>query len=704
MRLPQRQKTVLVFTFALGVFVTIVDVVRIYYLQQAVNDQVVKHQRLGTGIGYSYSASTALMWSAVEVNVGIICACVPTLKPLIKRILPSMITDRSRTESATEKDTSFLSQIAPDVINRPHHRLSSHDPTMHPDSQPPAHQLDSIADPVPGVDAPPPAQVTGPEAEMGMMDFLTTPGMKPGINRTTTAHTGATENTVYFGFVNMKRPKSMLKTRGTESFKYCTMVTILFFLWGFSYGLLNTLNIEISQIAGQSTAQRLGLTTSYFGAYFFGAMTVGQWVLRNWGFKATFISGLCIYGTGTLMFWPSAVLTSFPGFIISNFVVGFGLSVLETAANPFIALCGPSQYAECRLLLAQAVQGIGSILSQLLAQKVLFSSIVSKLNLINVQWTYLAIAMFDVILALFFYYMPLPEATDTDLQIQSEQQGIYRSQTVFSPKLPLIYVTLGLAVFAQFCYVAAQESTSAWIGGLLTSLSPSTRLTLTPDNYVLVGHTTFALGRFIFGALCLVVAPRILLFIAILGCLIFSILTMSLKLDANGIVGPLLVFYFFEGPVWPIIFATGLRGLGKKTKQGAACLTASACGGGIFPFIMWAVQRVDGKTVQYSYCVNVAVFAFGILFPIYLNVVPKARKQVDPMGNAFGLPRNEMREHGGDDDDRPDTPIRRLSRKFSVIFSKIGGSGKYSSESQELPVVEHREGVSRDGYGIELGE
>lgn len=694
MRLPQRQKTVLVFTFALGVFVTIVDVVRIYYLQQAVNDQVVTHQRLGTGIDFSYSASTALMWSAVEVNVGIICACIPTLKPLIKRILPAMITDRSRTESATEKDVSIWSQIAPDIINGPHHRLSSLGPTSHPESHPPAHRLDSIADPTPGLDAPPPAQVTGPEAEMGMMDFLTTPEMEPGINRTTTAHNVATENTVYFGFVNMKRPKSMLKTRGMESFKYCTMVTMLFFLWGFSYGLLNTLNNEISKIAGQSTAQTLGLTTSYFGAYFFGAMTVGQWVLRNWGFKATFISGLCIYGTGTLMFWPSAVLTSFPGFIISNFVVGFGLSVLETAANPFLALCGPSQYAEYRLLLAQGVQGIGSILSQLLAQRVLFSSIVSNPNLIDVQWTYLAIALFDVILALFFYYMPLPEATDTDLQNQSEQQGIYRSQTVLSPKLPLIYVTLGLALFAQFCYVGAQESTSVWIRGLLIELSPPARLTLTPDNYILVGHTTFAIGRFIFAALCLVVSPRILLFVAILGCLVFSILTMSLKLDGNGIAGPLLVFYFFEGPVWPIIFATGLRGLGKKTKQGAACLTASACGGGIFPFIMWAVQRMDDKTVQYSYCVNVAVFAFGILFPLYLNLVPKARKQVDPMGNALGLPRDEIR---GGYDDRPDTPIRRLSRRFSVIFSKIGGGGKQSSESQELPVVEHRERVSRDG-------
>ena len=485
MRLPQRQKTVLVVTFALGIFVTIVDVVRIYYLQQAADDQVIAHTRLGTGTDFAYNASIALMWSAVEVNVGIICACIPTLKPLIKRILPSMITDRTRTGSNTDKGASMSSQVRDDSNEVPHRMESIEVPTgvqplpeaqVGADPEQQMNMMDFLTTP---------ADVgrRKQQQEMDMMDFLTTPDMDPSminrtqthptINRTHTANTAVTDNTVYFGFVNMKRPRSMLKTKGMESFKYCAIVTILFFLWGFSYGLLNTLNYQISKIANQSTSQTLGLTTAYFGAYFFGAMTVGQAVLRLWGFKATFICGLCIYGTGTLMFWPSAVLTSFPGFIISNFVVGFGLSVLETAANPFLALCGPSEYAEFRLLLAQGVQAISSILSQLLAEKVLFASVASNPSLIDVQWTYLAVALFTVILALFFYYMPLPEATDMDLQQQSEDLGIYRSQTVSFPgiklTLPLIYTTLALAIFTQFAYVGAQEAMSAWFGDLLST-------------------------------------------------------------------------------------------------------------------------------------------------------------------------------------------------------------------------------------------
>jgi fucose permease len=675
MRLPQRQKTILVITFALGIFVAIVDVVRIYYLQQAadVQSMSLSKAKLGSGVDFSFNASTALMWSAVEVNVGIICACIPTLKPLIKRILPAMLTDHSENSYGTEKTASSSSQVQHPELNT---------------AQP--HRHDSIAESVPGIQPLPPAQTGGDqEREMGMMDFLTTPGMEPGtMNRTQTSHTAGADNTVYFGFVNMRRPKSMLKTKGWESFKYCALVTLLFFLWGFSYGLLNTLNDVISKIANETLSQTLGLESAYFGGYFFGALTVGQWVLRKGGFKATFITGLCIYGTGTLMFWPSAVLTSFPGFIISTFVVGFGLSVLETAANPFLALCGSSDKAEFRLLLAQGVQATASILSQLLAEKVLFNSITINPSLIDVQWTYLAVTLFTVMLALFFYYMPLPEATDIDLEQLSENLGIYPSQTIFSYKLPLIYTTLALAVFAQFLYVGAQEANSVWAGDLIGELTPASGLAISADDYGLVAQTAFALGRFFAAPLCLYIPPRILLLVTFIGGLIFSILIVSLDLNANGMSGPLTLFRFFEGPAWPIIYAIGLRGLGRKTKQGAAYITAAASGGAVFPFVMWAVQQVDNKSIQYSYVVIIALFSFMMLFPIYLNFVPMVRHQVDPAKES-SLPDAEERRES--DANRPATPIEKFSRRFSVIFSKINSGKGGQRGSQEVGIVEHRE-------------
>ncbi|OBT53598.1 hypothetical protein VE04_07440 [Pseudogymnoascus sp. 24MN13] len=663
-RLPRRQKTILIFTFTLAVFVIAVDIVRIYYLQLAATTQTLTHSRIGTDPDFSYNASTALMWSAVEVNVGVICACIPTLKPLVQRILPSMLRDRPGWS------TVYDSQVAPNFSNGPAHRLSS--------ISAPATSIRSL---------PPHRQGENPGIE------------HDEIGRSQTNRTHTTEESVYFDFIDLRPPMSMLKTKGKDSFKYCTMVTILFSLWGFSEGLLNTVNTEISVIANQSTGQTLSLTAAYFSCgYFFGPLTVGQWVLRHGGFKSTFICGLCIYGTGTLMFWPSAVLMSFPGFIICSFVVGFGLSVLETAANPFLALCGPSKHAEFRLLLAQAIQAVASVLSKLLAQRVLLPSVGRDSSLINVQWIYLAVTFLTVILALLFYYLPLPEASDTDLQLQSDGLGICPSTpSILSPRLPLIYLTLALAVFAQFLYVAAQECMATWFSILLTTLSTPhtfTPLTLSVDNYALVSLTTFAIARFIFCPLCLIFRPRILLLITFCGGIVVSALTTALHVNVNALAAPALMFFFFEGPAWPLIFAIGLRGMGRRTKLAAAFLTASASGGGLFPFAMWGVQHVSHKTVQYSFCVIVALFAFGTIFPLYLNIVPGARHQVDP-ANLWSLAVDEPQRRGHQPaDEGPDSPFGRMSIRFTTFMNRAGGNGAGDERkipSSLGPIVEHIE-------------
>ncbi|ESZ89643.1 hypothetical protein SBOR_9974 [Sclerotinia borealis F-4128] len=705
MSLPQRQKVILVFTFSLGIFVTIVDVVRIYYLQQASNDfqtSVSAHSNLGVEENFAYNASLAFMWSAVEVNVGIVCACIPTLKPLFKRILPAMITDRAsgrRTSRAqiTDKSGSMSSQIGGGGL------LYSIPP---PRSTPLPPESDVPLTPTSETHAGGHRGETEEEG-LNMVDFLTvTPGM--GLNslrRNSTAHTA---NTTYFGFVNMRVPKTMMKTHGKESLKYCIMVTILFFLWGFSYGLLNILNGEIATLANYTQSETIGLSAAYFGGYVAGALTIGQWVLRHSGFKATFISGLCIYGTGTLMFWPSAVLTSFTGFILSSVVVGFGLSILETAANPFLTLCGPTEYAEFRLMLAQSVQAVASLFSQVLAEKVLFEGVriegENHLTLIDVQWAYLAIALFTVVLALFFYYMPLPEASDADLQAQSELLEIYPTKKLPWTGTSIIYTTLVLGVVAQLCYVAAQECVSEFFKPLLISYVPSVgsfRSTFTLNengDYLLLGHGLFAIGRFVFAPLCLMFPPRILLLIAFFCLTIFSAFIFAINdISPSFLAASSLLVFFFEGPIFPLVFSLTIRGMGKDTKWASAWLVASATGGSVFVFIIFGVQKIH--TTQYSFVIIFMLFLMGLLYPVYLNFGGEGvRHQVDPrpvrMGGGIWSGNGEGGGNGQErGNDRPDTPLRRLSRKVSMLVQKISFSGRKCST--ELPIVEHRE--AREG-------
>lgn len=104
-----------------------------------------------------------------------------------------------------------------------------------------------------------------------------------------------------------------------------TLVTILFFLWGFAYGLLDVLNAKFQTALDITAAKAGGLQGAYFGAYFIGPLTYSGWFVRKFGYRYTFMLGLCIYGVGALMFWPSAVYRSFGGFCGSLFIVGSGM-------------------------------------------------------------------------------------------------------------------------------------------------------------------------------------------------------------------------------------------------------------------------------------------------------------------------------------------------------------------------------------------
>lgn len=794
MRLPRRQKYILVITFSLGIFVTIVDVVRIYYLQQAITSAPTTSSSDPTAIfgdspEFAWNASFALMWSAVEVNIGMICACIPTLKPLIIKLLPAAIIDPDGTQNSNMSTYATNSDKDTVLATR-----NGTDPPVSPSG---------------GLAAPSPAQHGSSTEQVDFLDFLTTPDMvndnpstaatqnQPiGSGARTTwmvqrpRHESKQDNAVYFGFVNMKRPKSMIKTSPSESLRYCITVSTLFLMWGFSYGLLNTLNNVIASVADMTMAETIGLTSAYFGGgYFFGPLIVGEWVLRHdeharfhrrrhkhrdpvGGFKATFIMGLCIYGIGTIMFWPSAVLASFPGFIIANFVVGFGLGVLETAANPFIILCGPREYAETRILLAQGFQGVAAVLSGVLAQKVFFvdvsdDQVLTPMELIDVQWTYLAITLFCVILALFFYYMPLPEVRDAEL-------GRAANRLPVNPKkrslggLQLRTVCIILAVLAQWTYVAAQESMSIFFRDLVTAFIPTTAplgperpagLSLSVTNYLLIAHAVFAVGRFNAAHIAwlgvryprsrLIPSPRTMLLLCALMSAFFALLCVVLKptRNANLIAVPAILFFFAEAPLWPLIFAMGLRGQGDRTKRASAWLTMGASGPAIWPFVMYAIADNNSteypwnsRRLQLSYVVVVVLLLFTLAYPVFLTVVRDARHLVDPVfrgrivgagGGLGGLehPNNSARssldldlshastaDEGGNwargqrSSDRESTGggVSELAALFMQRLSLGGISKKHGKREREgssstaasgLALYEHRETRRDSGFG-----
>ncbi|KAL8992472.1 MAG: hypothetical protein Q9169_007079 [Polycauliona sp. 2 TL-2023] len=640
MRLPRNEKLILIVTFSFGAFVTAVDVVRIAYLQNAslsrargTSGSSIANQR-----DFSWIASLSFMWSAIEVDVGIICACVPGVKPLAAKLFPKLLgrIKHARDYGYHHHHHGAKDEQAPD--------RSDSNPLATPPGSPVKTRFTGLgADAGAGADG-----AKSANGKMESMDFMTTPDMNtddlrrsnttrsekedidmvdflnppksPTFNKRDTTMTASSTKArkgsmTVFDFVDMNSPKSMVRMSNRESLPALCFVTVLFFLWGFAYGLLSILNAQFQRIVHVSDAQAQGLHAAYFAAYFVAPLTFGRLVFNKWGFRQTFIIGLCVYGTGTMIFWPSAVLLSYPAFLISNFIVGLGVATLELGGNPFIALCGPPEYAEIRLNISQAVQAIGSVVSPILAQQVLFKGVTDAASLIDIQWTYLGIALFVVVLALVFFYLPIPEASDEDLQRLADEREDVNTRKVCG--ITVTYLTLAFGVFSQFCYVGGQEA----VAGVFL-------------QYVDIVKPQSDIGA----------------------------------------------FNYLSSGVFSIIFAMCLRGLGSRMKMGSVMLTVATSGGAVIPVIMDPVNSSRG--IRYGFSVPLAVFAFGLLLPLYTTIVPAARQQVDPV---LKRPANMSSS------ERPST-ARSLRRR-------LGNVAKRKEQVSESPQTEDDERKDKGNPG-----
>ncbi|KAK7544183.1 glucose/galactose transporter [Phyllosticta citribraziliensis] len=388
------------------------------------------------------------------------------------------------------------------------------------------------------------------------------------------------------------------------------LVTILFFLWGFAYGLLDVLNSHFQTGLNITASEASGLSASYFGAYFVCPLTISGWILRRYGFRVTFMTGLAVLAVGCLLFWPSGVKRSFGGFCGSMFIVGAGLSTLETGADNFLAICGPPRYSEIRLNLAQGVQGIGSFAAPLLASRVFFADANDEQSsLDNVQWVYLGVAGFVALLIILFFFAPMPEVTDADMEAQ-EQEIADHEQKPFWKQYNLFF-----GVWGQFCYVGAQVAVANYFMSFCQEAGYSSA---TSSNLLAVGQGVYTAMRFIGSGLMTIrfFKPRYMLTAFLTLCFVFGIA--SVKTTGATSVAMLILVLAFESICFATNFTLGLRGLGRHTKRGGSCLVAAISGGAAIPPICGAVATRTGS-FHTAMAVPAAFYVAALVFPFYVN-------------------------------------------------------------------------------------
>ncbi|KAH6977426.1 glucose/galactose transporter [Ilyonectria sp. MPI-CAGE-AT-0026] len=430
------------------------------------------------------------------------------------------------------------------------------------------------------------------------------------------------------GFKDFLRDKSLrarndVRTSAAEltlrqSLFPIVLVTTLFFLWGFSYGLLDTLNKNFQNVLHITRARSAGLQAAYFGAYPLASLGHAAWILRHWGYKATFVWGLFLYGLGSIIAIPCIKAESFGGFCAAIFIIGNGLGSLETAANPYITVCGPPKYSEIRINLSQAFNGVGTVVAPLMGSYVFFK-FKDDDALGNVQWVYLSITIFVWLLAVVFWLANIPEITDADMEFQAgEVQAEYVAKP-FIKQYPLFH-----AAFAQFCYAGAQVAVASMFINYVVETRPNTDDALGAQFFA-GAQGAFAIGRFVGVALMRFVKPRLVFLAFLTFCIVF--IAPAIKHTGNTGMVMLFIVLFFESICFPTIVALGMRGLGRHSKRGSGWIIAGVAGGAAVPPLTGTVGDLHGMGI--AMVIPMTFFALALTYALSVNFVPRYRDVAD---------------------------------------------------------------------------
>jgi FHS family L-fucose permease-like MFS transporter len=368
------------------------------------------------------------------------------------------------------------------------------------------------------------------------------------------------------------------------------LVTSLFFLWGLAYGLLDVLNKHFQELLSITKTRSTLLQAAYFGAYFLIALPAGLF-MNKYGYKKGIITGLLLYTTGALLFFPSAQFESYNFFLLSLFILASGLTFLETAANPYITVLGKPESSEFRLNLSQSFNGVGSFIGPIIGANLFFAAGDAG-NLNTVKYVYLVIASVVFIIALLFIRTPLPEIKEEKL-VSDVKQDI---KPLFSHK------NFVGAIITQFFYVAAQVGIAALFINYCTEASSSIT-NAQAAKFLSISLFLFTIGRFAGTALMKKIAPNKLLTIYS----IINIILLTVIVYGKGMISvySLMAVFFFESIMFPTIFALGVKNLGHNTKRGGSFIIMSIAGGAFMPYVMGMLSE---KTTAHAYIVPLLCF------------------------------------------------------------------------------------------------
>lgn len=414
------------------------------------------------------------------------------------------------------------------------------------------------------------------------------------------------------------------------------LVTALFFLWGVPNNL-NDVLIRQFMKSFAITRFQAGLVQSAFYLGYFLLATPAALLMRKFGYKFGFMTGLCLLGTGTLLFWPAAIVARYSFFLFALFVIASGLSFLETAANPFIAQLGDEESSARRLNFSQAFNPLGAITGVLVGTIFIFSGV--ELNAqqvaamqaahtyeaylrhetMRVVTPYLVLGICAFIFAFLIWRTKFP-AMAGEQETGENNAGNLRD-LLHCPHFLL-------AILAQFMYIGAQVGTWSYF---IQYVQDSAHEPEKVAGLFLTGTlVAFGVGRFVSSTLMKYVRPN-----RMMG--LYALINVALV--AAGILHPgwfglwaIFATSFFMSVMYPTIFVLGIDGLGANTKVGGSLIIMGIVGGAVLTPLMGLLSQAT-HSIADAYVVPLIGYVFVALYAFIGCKIGRKRDDISSAAN-----------------------------------------------------------------------
>ncbi|ETN46586.1 uncharacterized protein HMPREF1541_00772 [Cyphellophora europaea CBS 101466] len=434
------------------------------------------------------------------------------------------------------------------------------------------------------------------------------------------------------------------------------IASLLFFAWGLTYGLLDVMNYHVRIAMAARRDEGALLALGYYMAYLVGPTIFAGPLIKHAGYRLCMFLGLFTVGLGCMFMSLGADGCTLGGMTGGHFVIGIGVSMLERSANAYAVNCGPRQHATLRILVAQAMAGVGTVVAPFLAAAFVFSPDSSNVvpapdpftpgkclppvdktgscaELGSVITFYrgigaIVLGVSLVLATLFFRTRLVPEVAVLKSPRTTCGWKLWRHPLV-SVKHSRVwwgvvanFVNLGLQVaFAQF-----------FMEHMKINACASDRWAA---NWMSVAQAAFVAGRFSAAAAVVfpkIFRPRYVLLAFLAGAVAFT--GASVVVTGSTAIAMAVMVMFAEAPSFPMIFESATAGFEEWTPTCETLMIVSISGGGILPVIMGKLTDMVG--ISMAWTLVSACFAFVLTYPVALCVLPSYRKALDQADGCGG--------------------------------------------------------------------